>query len=85
MAKKAKRIELGSKVEDEVTGYVGTVIAYTVHLTGCVQFAVKSKVDKDGKMPEAEWIDEERLKVIDIKKKIRSTPTGADYSLQQRI
>lgn len=56
-------IKMRDEVEDIVTGFRGTVIARSDWLNGCVQFAVKRRVDKDGKVQDAEWIDSQQLKV----------------------
>lgn len=54
-------IELGQEVTDSVTGLRGYVIGRTMWLTGCATVGIQSRVDKDGKVPEIEWVDEIRL------------------------
>ena len=63
MAKKWK-IRLGSKVRDKITGFQGIVTGAAEYLTGCIQYAVKPPVDKDGKMIDAVWLDEDRLELL---------------------
>ena len=71
-------IELGNKVKDTVTGYEGIATARIEYLNGCIQYCVKPKIGKDGKMPEGEYIDEGELK--DLGKGIKAAPkeTGGD-------
>ena len=57
-------ITLGDKVKDTITGFEGIVTARCVFINGCIQYCIKPKVDKDGKMIGAEWIDEDRLKIV---------------------
>jgi len=59
------RIELGSRVKDIVNGFEGTVVGRCEWLTGCVQYVISPKVDKDGKRIESEWVDEMRLQVLE--------------------
>ena len=64
------KIALGSTVKDRITGRTGVVMARTEHLTGCAHVAIlATKVTKEGKVPEWEWIDETRC-VLDKTKKI---------------
>ncbi len=57
-------IPLGSKVRDLVTGFIGIAISETRYLNGCIRYAVQAKVDKDGKMPDCQYIDLHQLEVI---------------------
>lgn len=65
-----KKIGLGSTVKDRITGLQGVVMARTEYLTGCAHVGIlATKVNKDGKIPEWEWIDETRC-VLDKSKKV---------------
>lgn len=57
-------IPLGSEVKDKVTGFRGVAIGRTEWLTGCATIIVKPKVDKDGKVPESQTVDEPLLDVL---------------------
>ncbi|MDE2101116.1 MAG: hypothetical protein KGL39_27965 [Patescibacteria group bacterium] len=57
-------IELGSEVEDTVTGYRGIAVARSVFLAGCVRVEVQAPVDKDGKVPDGRWFDEALLSEV---------------------
>ena len=54
-------VTLGEQVQDTVTGFKGTALAYTQHITGCRRIQVQPKVDKEGKLPDPEWFDEALL------------------------
>ena len=57
-------IELGEEVRDTITGFKGVAVSRNEWLNGCVRYAVQGKVDKDGKVPKEEWIDEKQLVVV---------------------
>ena len=57
--------ELGSSVQDTITGFSGIVVARAEWLNGCTRIAVQSLVLNDGKPLPEEWIDERQLRRID--------------------
>lgn len=59
-----KEIKLGMEGRDKITGFEGIITSKVVYLTGCAQFGVTPKCDKDGKVVIAEYFDESRLEVI---------------------
>lgn len=71
-------LELGVKVRDKVTGFEGIATSRLEHLNGCTQYGVSGKVDKDGKMIDAYYIDHAQLEKIDdgIKDEIEAADTG---------
>lgn len=60
----SERIELGAVVRETVTGFQGTVVARTEWMTGCRTYAMQGALDKDGKIPDQQWMDEIRLRVV---------------------
>jgi hypothetical protein len=54
-------ITLGQKYTDRITGFKGTATSRTIYISGCVHIGLQGPVDKDGKLPAAEFFDEERL------------------------
>ena len=71
------KIELGDKVKCKLTGFVGTTVAKTEFINGCVQWEVVPKVGKDNKIIEAIGIDEQSLEIVTQKKKlVKKTETG---------
>lgn len=73
------KIQLGSKVKDKITGFVGIAVARTEFLNGCVQYLVQPKIKKNNEIPEDKGIDEQSLEVIKskIKKKKKRENGGA--------
>jgi len=71
------KYELGVKARCQLTGFKGIIMARNEWVNGCRQYLVKPKVDKDGKMKEGEWIDEEQLELLSGKGiNIATKPTG---------
>ena len=60
-----KRIQLGMKAKDVITGFAGVVTAHLEYLTGCDQYCLTPPIDKDGKLVDTKWFDESRLLVTD--------------------
>ena len=58
-----RKIQLGSKVKDLITGYEGTVTAKTEYLHRESMYLVES-VDTTGR-PIEWWVDKNRLKVVE--------------------
>ncbi len=54
----------GRTVRDKITGFVGTAISTVGYLTGCTQVGVSPKVDKDGKLQDAQYFDFTRLELV---------------------
>ena len=71
------KIQLGDKVKCIHTGFTGTVVTRSEFINGCVQLDVLPKGDKKNKMPEAQAIDEQSLKLISpVKKKTENKENG---------
>lgn len=66
-------IELGTKVRDTVTGFEGTAVARCEYFNGCVQYGVLPKAKEAGAMPDAVYIDWQRLEVVGKPKVPRRT------------
>ena len=69
MVKKKKvdmrTVPLGTKMLDKITGFEGVAIAKTEFLNGCVQYHLKARMDKDGKVREAHSFDCQQLEIVD--------------------
>lgn len=84
------KIILGNKVKDKVSGLEGIAIARHEFLNGCIRYTVQQKVEKDGKLPDEKWFDENQLEVCSVgvtnKIKPRTTggPTGNKVPSQMR-
>ncbi len=68
------KIELGVKARDKISGFVGTITGRTQYITGCMQYVLEAE-SKDNAKPEVQWVDEDRLIVIDAPK-ISPEPAG---------
>ena len=80
--KNMKKLKLGQKVKDSITGYEGIAVARTTWLNGCERIAVQGPLDKDGNIPNEKWIDISQLvKASKAKKKPGGpTPTPQRHS-----
>ena len=54
------KFDLGEEVKDVVTGFKGVIIVRSQWLNGCVQYGIKPRVKRDGKLSETEYFDEPR-------------------------
>ena len=57
-------INLGDKVKDPVSGFVGIVTSRTEYLYGCIRVCVAPPIDKDGKLRDTGVFDEPQLVVV---------------------
>lgn len=81
-------IKLGDKVRDSITGFEGTATARVEYINGCVQFCVTPRVDKDGKSGVAEYVDYQRLEVVEAATEpvvLQSFPLRADGGKQNKV
>ena len=61
-------IKLGTEVKDKITGFKGIATGRCEYLTGCTQWLIiPTKLTKEGKRPEGEWFDEQRLIIVSKK------------------
>jgi len=57
------KFQIGEILKDEITGFVGVVMARSDYYTGCLQYGLQSrKLNEKGTTADWEWIDEIRLK-----------------------
>lgn len=79
-------VNLGDKVRDKISGFEGIATGRTEYLYKCVHILVShDKLDKDGKIPDGFWLDEDRLEVLErgrIKAK-NTDRTGSMVSLSK--
>ncbi len=55
---------LGHRVKDVVTGLVGIATGHVVYLSDCNQVLVNPGLNKEGKLQNSHWIDEQRLSIV---------------------
>jgi hypothetical protein len=58
-------VKLGNKVRDTITGFTGIAVGRTEWLYGCTRIGVEPTELKDGKLVVAQWLDEQRLVVVE--------------------
>lgn len=61
-------VELGDKVKDKVSGFIGIVVAKYSYMQGCSRICVQPSVDKKGKLPDTQTFDEPLLEVLETQK-----------------
>jgi hypothetical protein len=71
-----KKFGLGVKLRDKVTGFTGIATAYIEYINGCKQYALAPPVDKDGKIQDSIYFDEQRLDFVDHGVCIEAKETG---------
>lgn len=62
-----KRINLGQKAMDRITGFTGMVTGRAEYISGCEQLLVQPPVKSDGTFVDPHWIDIDRLVVVEEK------------------
>jgi hypothetical protein len=72
--------ELGDKVRDRVTGYAGVVTARIEYISGCVHVSLQAPADKDNKVPDALYVDENRCDLVEKAKPLTAGPVGGPAS-----
>jgi len=69
------KFELGEVLKDTITGLRGVVMGRTQYITGCNHYGLLvRKLNKDGKVPDWEWMDEMRLQKAGEKISFHSAP-----------
>ena len=59
------KYKLGIQIRDKVTGFAGTATGYVKYLTGCDQYLITPKVDKEGKIVPSQWYDVNRVELLE--------------------
>lgn len=60
-------INNGDRVKSRIQGFKGVVTARADHLHGCNRYFIEPPVDKDGKISDGCWFDEDDLEVTKAK------------------
>lgn len=64
-----KKVKLGDRIRDRITGFEGVAVSRTEWMNGCVRFAIQPTELKDGKPIGAEWFDEGQVELVVPEKK----------------
>lgn len=59
------KLKLGQEAKDKVTGFQGILTGYCHYITGCDQYLIQPKCEKNTTFPEAQWIDEGKIELIE--------------------
>ena len=71
-----EEFKLGYKVRDSYTGYEGFIHGIADYITGCRQCLISPRtLDKDGKPNEGQWMDYNRLEILEPAK-VKQVKTG---------
>lgn len=69
-------VKLGDKVKDVITGFEGIATGWLQYIHGCKRLLIAPPVDKDGKLLDGQWFDEQRVELIEARE-IPDTTKGA--------
>lgn len=60
------KIELGDLAKDTITGYVGVVVSFTKHITGCDRFTLQAQLTEKeaSKLPDAYNFDVTTIELV---------------------
>lgn len=64
MTTKEFKFSNGDEVAEKITGFKGTITGTCFYITGCNQYLITAKCEKEGKEPIALWYDEGRLELL---------------------
>lgn len=81
----APPIEFEKLYRDRITGFEGKCTGFVSYISGCDQVLLQAGLDKDGKLEEGKWFDDDRL--IDVaaeKRAQRTSGKGADMAAPVR-
>lgn len=56
--------KLGLSAETRTTGLKGILMSRAQWLFGCNRYHIQPKVDKDNKVPNGWWVDEDDIKIL---------------------
>ena len=59
-----KKVHLGDRVKDSITGFKGIAVARSEYLYGCTSYCVSPEALHEGKTITGHWFDEPRLVVM---------------------
>ncbi len=72
-----KKIKLGDKIRDKITGFEGVAIAYAEWMNGCNRWASQpTELSDKGKPREAEWFDEQQVELAKAEAAPKRKPSG---------
>mgnify|MGYP000099996995 CR=1 FL=1 len=74
------KFNFGDTLKCKHTGFTGVVLARSEFYNGCKQYDLQPKIGEDGKMPEAQGIDEQSLELVSkLKKEKKENQSKKEY------
>jgi len=73
---------LGKLAKDKITGFEGVITSKHFYITGCAQYGLQPKVDKDGKVPDKNYFDESRVEILGthiLQEEVVGEEKGCDF------
>lgn len=74
---------LGKLAKDKITGFEGVITSKHNYITGCAQYGLQPKIDKDGKIPDKQYFDEGRIEFLPADQilpvDVKATENGCDF------
>lgn len=64
MITKEFKFKNGDEVVEKITGFKGVITGTCFYLTGCNQYLITARAEKEGKEPIALWYDEGRIELV---------------------
>lgn len=56
---------LGKEGFDRITGFSGVITQKAYHVTGCVQYGIRGRVNSNNEIPNIKWFDISRVIIGD--------------------
>jgi hypothetical protein len=61
-------VNLGDKVKDTISNFIGIAVSRHIYLNGCNRITVQPCAERNKKLPESQTFDEPQLIVLQAKK-----------------
>lgn len=72
------KFKFGQKAKDKITGFQGILTGHCEYLTGCDQYLIQPRCEKNNVFPEAQWIDEGKIIIISKKQLFKPEDVKGD-------
>lgn len=73
----------GKLAKDKITGFEGIITSKHYYITGCAQYGLQPKIDKDGKVPDSRYFDEGRVEILEseqiLPESVQAEDNGCDF------
>lgn len=69
-------VQLGDRIKDSISGFVGIMVAKCDWLNGCCRVTVQPETLKDGAVMDNSTFDVEQVELVNARNAVSRTPTG---------